>query len=98
MDKPINKTVSIGVTAVVVSNQLLPKQRKEIILTNTSTGTEVISLAFGQDAVNGEGIVLYPGGSYASSKDGDFYPSELHVSAVSDTASSSLAISERIGQ
>jgi hypothetical protein len=98
-DRITNKRVAVGVDRVVIAEELLPKQRKEIFICNTSVGGQKISLGFSQDAVVGTGVVLSPGGSFSSSADGSgFSPISSNISAISDLAGGTLAIMERVGR
>ena len=97
-DRISNKTVSVGVTQVNVSPEVLLGQRKYISIINTSTGGQKITIAVNSDAVLGNGIVLSPGGSYSDSQDGvAYYPPNFNIQAISDLAGGSLAVLERIG-
>lgn len=94
-----NKTVSVGTDPVVVSSELLPTQRKEIFICNTSVGGQIISLAINASPASKSGLVLYPGGSFSSSMDGyNFFPSNFQINAISDIAGGTLAVMERIGK
>lgn len=92
-----NDSVSVGTSAVVVSlEQSKPNQRNFILITNTSTSAQKITLAFGAIAEAGKGIVLSPGGFHAEASDGTFYPTNEQITAISDGAGGTLAVSERI--
>jgi len=101
-DNITNKLVSIGVTLVNVADEVLPTQRKNITIVNTSSGGQKISLGINADAVNGAGIVLSPGGTYNDSADGNsrnsYFPTHYHISAISDLAGGTIAVMERIGK
>ena len=85
-----NNQVSITTTAVEVSPA---QERQELILTNVSTGGEIISISFGGTAVAGTGIVLNPFSVYSTS-DAKSAPS-TSISAVCSGAGGLLAIMER---
>jgi hypothetical protein len=92
-----NSTLSVGVTSVKVSNQLYEGQRAVLVLTNTSTGGQVITIQVNEQAqATGAGIVLYPGGSWSESVDSSFRPSNLEYWAIASAAAGTLAIHERI--
>lgn len=90
----INTTSTIGTTAVVVlpNRTRSNEKRTAFILTNNSTGTEKISIAIGEEAVDGEGIILFPGGSWHMSLN-DFPPQDK-ITAISDQATGKLSIYE----
>lgn len=72
------------------------QQRSAVIITNTSTGGQVITLAMGQEAVAGAGIVLSVGGVYQDSRDGQYMPSNKQINAISSGAGGTVAVQERI--
>lgn len=98
-DSITNKTVAVGTSQVQICMEVLPTQRKFIVVINTSTAGQKITLAVNQDAVAGAGIVLSPGGSYSDSADGNnYFPPHFSIQAISDAVSGSVSILERIGK
>lgn len=91
----INTTVTVGTSNVEVSRECF-QQRSAIVLTNTSTGGQVISIAIGEQAVAGNGIQLRAGGVYQDTRDGSYMPSNKQINAISDVAGGTLAVHERI--
>jgi len=92
-----NTSVSVGTSAVVVSEITLPGIRKVLSIINTSTGGQVISLGFGNvEAANGQGVQLNPSGFYVESQDTGFIVTQDRVSAISDAAGGTLAVMERV--
>jgi len=92
-----NKLVTVGTSSLVIANELFENKRKEIFICNSSTGGQVITLAFDSDAVALVGMPLYPGGSFSSSADGNkFFPIEKQIQAISNLAGGTLSIVERI--
>lgn len=91
----LQNSVTVGVTTVELSSEKNNLKRTEIIITNTSTVNQVITLGIGQDAVAGVGIVLYPGASYVASIDSKYKPTNGRITAISSAASGSIAIFER---
>jgi len=91
----INTSVTIGVTNVEVSKECF-QQRSAIVLTNTSTGGQIISIAIGEQATANLGIQLRPGGVYQDTRDGNYNPSNKQINAISDVAGGTLAVHERI--
>jgi len=99
MERNSNTSITVGTDPTVASIEKGNQngRRVSIILINTSTGGQVISLALGSEAAAGQGIVLSPGGSWMDSMDGGYYPTQQQVTAVSSLAGGTLAIQERIG-
>jgi len=96
-DKIRNTAVSVGTTAVQLALKLAIGQRKSLVITNTSTGGQIITIATGESGVTAlNGLVLYPGGSWSESLDSAFIPSNLEYWGISSAASGSVAIQERI--
>jgi len=93
---PREDTVSVGATSVQVSPETGSKQRQALVLTNTSTGGQVISLAWGRQAVAGKGIVLSPQEHHVEAIDHGFVPLNFEINAIADGAGGSLAIHERL--
>lgn len=91
---PLNTIKTVGVTSdtVLQDREALNSKRQSVILTNTSIGGQVITLAIGEPAVSKEGIVLYPGGSWSRSPNEK--PPQFRIEAISDIAGASLSIYE----
>lgn len=97
VDEVRNASVSVGTSATLVAEQLLYGQRKAIVLTNISTGGQVIYLSVGQQpSATGSGIPLYPAGSWSESLDSAFIPTNAQIWAISTAAAGTLAIHERL--
>jgi len=91
----IPKSVSVGTSIVEVLQEKTTSQRTVMVLTNTSTANQTISIGIGSDAVSGSGIVLKAGSSYYESIDARFTPTNARISAIADAISGSLAVYER---
>lgn len=91
-----NASASVGTTAVIVSPKLQYGQRKAIVITNTSTGGQIITLSWENQAQSNIGVVLYPAGSWSESLDSAFVPSNTEIWAISSAASGTIAIHERV--
>lgn len=94
-----NETLTIQNTAVsVVAEQVLsPLVRRAIVFTNTSTLGQIITIAWGKsDVAAGEGVVLFPAGSWSETLDARFTPSQAKIYAISSAANGTLAIHERL--
>ena len=94
-----NTIQTIDVTASVISVEKDNSnfKRKSIIIINTSTGGQKISLAIAETAVSGYGIVLSPGGSWQDSQESGYSPTQREITAISDIAGGTIAIQERTG-
>jgi hypothetical protein len=94
-----NDTTTIGATSIKICERILPpKQRKVILITNTSVaGGQVFSIGIGTPAVAGSGIVLYPTASYGLAIDNVSEPPQIEIYAIASAAGGTLAIHEDIG-
>lgn len=93
-----NESLTIGTTAVVVSkDKQNARPRESIIIINTSTGGQKITLSIDSEAKDGEGIVIYAGGSWQDSKETGYKPTQKLITAISDLAGGTIAIQERLG-
>lgn len=92
----VNSKAVVGTTSTKIRPPLLTGQRTAITVTNTSTGGQIITLAWGGAAKSLEGAVLYPGGNWSESRDPAFDPSTEDIWAISSAASGALAIHERV--
>jgi len=93
---PRQVSLSVGASVVEVSPELGTGQREVISMTNTSTGGQIISLAWGQDAVVGVGVPVYPGSTWSESIDNNFKPSNARITAIASGAGGTLAVHERV--
>jgi len=90
-----NRKATIGTTSSVIAQQQNSGIRTFISFINTSTGGESITIAVGEEAKLGEGIVLAAGGYYYEDTDSVVYPSQSQFTAISAGAGATLAIQER---
>ena len=93
---PTDKSVSVGTSVVEISPETGNLKRKVFFIVNTSTGGQIISIAFGKDAVSGSGIVLSAGNGWAESVDAIFQPRNLKITAVSSAAGGTVAFHEQL--
>ena len=95
-----NTTLSVGTSAVIASEEqyLDNATRSVILIINTSTGGQKISISVGDEATSGQGIVLSAGGFYQDSKDSGYLPTQKRISAISDLAGGTISIHERVLQ
>lgn len=93
---PRSTQLTVGASVVEVSPEMGNDfQRSTLVLTNVSTAGQLISISWGKDAVTGQGVVLYPGGSWQESYDVIFRPLNLRITAIADAAGGLLAVHER---
>lgn len=95
-DNPKNSALSVGTTPTLLSPVLPLGARKSLVITNTSTGGQIIYLAWGEVAQVGRGIALYPSGTWCESIDNAYIPSTQEIWTVSSAAGGTLAIQERL--
>lgn len=93
---PRQTSLTIGTSVSEISPETGIRQRQLIVLTNVSTGGQIIYLASGQDAALNAGIPLKVGSSWAESIDSSFRPTNLRWTAISDLAGATLAVAERV--
>ena len=100
-DSITTKQVTIGTSVVLVAQELIPTQRKSIVLINASTGGQTITVYINGDAATGVGIPLSPGGTISDSADGNapdsYFPPSFQYTAISSGAGGVLAVIERVG-
>jgi hypothetical protein len=93
-----NVSVTVGTDSTIVSEarNTLVNYRKFISIINTSTGGQVINLTFTDEAGAGKGVQLSVGGFYVESQDAGFTVTNSRISAISNIAGGTVAISERL--
>ena len=96
IERIANRSLVVGTDSVLVSEELIGgNQRKVLTITNTSLAGQIITVSFGDEAMGGYGIPLWPTGAWSESIDSAFMPSNVRVFAVSSAAAGSVAIHER---
>lgn len=98
MENNINQSINVGATATVISVERDNNngKRASIIVINTSTGGESITVAVDAPAVSGAGVVLSPGGTWSDSRDGAYWPTQKQITAIGSGAGATIAIQERV--
>ena len=91
-----NEKLAIGTDTVVVSIEKQKTIRRSIILTNTSTGGQVLTLAIDEEATANEGIVLSVGGTWSDNAEGGYQPTQKIIQMVSNLAGAQVSIQERL--
>lgn len=91
-----NATVTIGTTPTLVSPELFEGELTAASFVNTSSAGQNITLAWGQQATAGQGVFLYPTGSWSESIEDIFKPSPLAIWGVASAAGATLAVHTRI--
>lgn len=94
----INTQTTVGTDAVEVSQERGNRNgiRRSVILINTSTGGQILTIAIDNPAVAGYGIVLNPGGLWTDNADGGYLPTQKQITAISSAAGGLLSIQERV--
>lgn len=91
--------VTIGATSSLISEEKTPPTRRNVItLTNTDRNATggVIYIGFDKEAVVGEGIPLYPTGTWSETIDNRYNPTLKRIFAIASIANTTLAIHERV--
>lgn len=93
-----NELVAVGTSTVLVApNRSTQNQKRtSIIITNTSTALQVITLAIDDEAKALAGIVLNAGGSWEQTSNGGYLPPQLKITAVSSAVNGQLSIYEEV--
>ena len=92
----ISKAVTVGTNNVVISEDRQQEERTFFSITNTSTEGQAVSIAFGQEATAGSGIVLYPGGTYSESRESGYRMNQQNICIEADGAGATVAVCERV--
>jgi Zn-dependent alcohol dehydrogenase len=93
-----NELKTVNDTAIVVSIEKDNENvsREGIIIINTSTSGQVITLGIDSEAISEAGIVLYQGGSWQDSAEGGYKPTQKMITAISNAVGGQLSIQERL--
>lgn len=91
----IQQSIAVGTSVVELSAEKNNLKRTEVIITNTSTLNQAVSLGIGQDAVSGVGITLAAGSTYVASVDAVYKPTNARITAVASAAGGSVSFYER---
>lgn len=87
-----NSLEAVGTSSVMIAPA---RVRNEIVLTNTSTGGETITLSFGSPATANLGVVLKPFSVYYASNTTGFNVYQGEIFAICDGAGGQLSVFER---
>lgn len=98
MENNRNVSISVGTSNVVLCDSRNPtvNYRSFFSIINTSTGGQVISITFTDEAGAGNGVVISPGGYYSESISEGFTPTNERICAISSGAGGTVAVSERL--
>ena len=93
-----NTTIAVGTDPVVVSEEQdgINAERSVLIITNISTGGDVVTISPADEAQANKGIPLSVGGWYADSKDIGYKPTNRRITAIASGATGLLSVHERI--
>lgn len=93
---PRDESVTVGTSSTELSPSIEgTDKRSMIIITNISTGGQIVDLAFGKPAVAGKGIRLYPTGSWFEVEDQNFSPTNKAINCISSAAGATIEVHER---
>jgi hypothetical protein len=87
-----NSLVAVSTTSVLLSTA---KRRSEIVITNTSTAAQNITLSFGTEAVATYGVLLAPFTSYFASNTQGFNVWEGEIFSIASAINGQVSIFER---
>lgn len=92
-----NESLTIGATAQTVFRREGSGELLELVLRNSSTGGQTISLTFSdqQVAVDKQGIVLAAGQAYVASRDENYRVWQGSITAIADGAGAVLSVTSR---
>ena len=93
---PRNSSATIDTTSLQITQKLVGQTRKSLVITNTSTSSQIVTISEGQEAVFGNGIILYPQGTMVKSIDSGYIPSKSDYYAIADNAGATISIFEEI--
>lgn len=103
MSKTIN--VNDGSVTLATSNTKISEakyggksKRVVLILTNTSTAGETVSISFDKEAKANQGLVIKAGGVYSASIDSRYDIPQGRVNGIGSAATATLAFHEEIEQ
>lgn len=92
-----NELIAVGTTSVRASETKEVSKRTSITITNSSTGTEIITISIDNTAVSLAGRTLYPGGAWNSSRGDTFYPTQKQINVICDQATGQISLAETYG-
>lgn len=100
IQRPNNSKKTLDVTSQIVAQRAINNPRSYILITNTSTGGEIVYISDGQEAEAGAGAPLSPGGTYQDSIIGTgsdpIYPSQEPIHAIASANTATIAIMEKV--
>ena len=93
-----NGQLTVTTTSIPVLDNLVQGQTRVVyVISNISTGGQIITLAFGDTAaVAGYGLTLNPGNSWTETIESTFVPTNEKTNIISSAAGATVAIYERI--
>lgn len=95
-NQPYNaRAVTVGTSEVELFVDKTNTERSVLVITNTSTTNQKITLGLGYVPTSGVGLVLYPGTTYIEVQDVKFSPTASRITAIADAANGSVACYER---
>jgi len=92
MENVRNQIVLVDTANVLLSPA---HYRNEIVITNTSSGAQVITISFGDIAIAGEGVVLQPNSVYFGSNTAGFNVFQGDIFIIGNGSGGQVSIFER---
>jgi len=92
---PYNAVINVSTSSVELSGEKTNLQRKTLIITNISSGNQIITLGVGTEAVANQGIVLQPNGIYMENMDSGYIPTNMRITAISSGLNGQVSVHER---
>jgi hypothetical protein len=88
-------TVTLATTSQVVSESNIGNSRRIVLsITNTSTGGEIVNLAWGEEAAAGKGVHLIQGANWTEAASQGFILNQERISARGSAATAKISIHE----
>lgn len=87
-----NEAVAVSTTSILISPA---HKRQEIIIINSSSGTQRITISIGKEAILDAGVTLQPWGAWYGSANSEFRVASENIYVISSAASGQISIFER---
>lgn len=97
--EPRNATLTVNAAALTVVCPPVESpyaRRKAVTITNTSTGGQNVTVAFGEDVTAGKGYFLVPYSTLNESKSENYECFQGRITAIASAIAGSVAVVERV--
>jgi hypothetical protein len=92
-----NESVAVDTTSIQIAPLLAKEgEREVIVIKNTSTGGQKITISIHATAIAGAGIVLNPNETWTESIESTYKPAKEDYNVISDGAGGQIAFFERL--